>query len=203
VGASNPPAVTLSLIAPSDGATVGVRGIVVLGRVDPPTAVVLVAGRRVRVVHGVFSRPLQVQGRSRRIAVSARASGYIGTTIETTVAYSPALHAALGHAARSAGNSSRALNAAAAVVVRQGSQSSTSLDTPANQSDFMSGCAASGRTSAAGCECLYRQIVAQPELVPQLEALIQKVESTGAMPSADSIPASIRTAVLACAPELG
>jgi hypothetical protein len=204
--ASGPRAVTVSLVAPSQGATVGVRGIEVLGKVDPPTAIVFVDGRRARVVKGVFSRALRVRGKLRRIKVLASARGYIRTTVETTVFYSSAARPALASAAGSGGDSAQALSAAAAAdvpVVSAPASPATSLGTPASFTNFMNGCTSSGRASAAGCKCLYTQVVAHPALIAELKALIENVVSTGALPVAAAMPADIRTAVLSCAAELG
>jgi Glucodextranase, domain B len=82
-----PPTVDLSLVAPTDGATVNVRSVTVLGHVDPASAHVKVAGRPVAVQKGLFHFRLVLSPRVNRIGISATAPGYRAATMETTVRY--------------------------------------------------------------------------------------------------------------------
>src|SRR5579859_3728875 len=79
--------VSVSVIAPTDGATVSVRAIAVLGDVTPRDATVLVSGRRARVTGGVFRLALRLRRRTTHIRIIARASGYAGAATAITVRY--------------------------------------------------------------------------------------------------------------------
>ncbi len=90
-GASGAPAaheVTLSITAPTDGATVGVRQLEVAGTVTPGNAAVTIAGRPVPVRNGQFLMPMQLAGSSQTITVTGRARGYRPARTTTTVSYS-------------------------------------------------------------------------------------------------------------------
>jgi hypothetical protein len=85
-----PPAksISLSITAPTNGATVGVRQVQIAGNVTPGTAAVSVGGRAAKVTHGAFTLPVQLGGKSQTITVTARASGYEPATSTTTVNFS-------------------------------------------------------------------------------------------------------------------
>jgi hypothetical protein len=91
VGHSAPgkPQVSLSVLAPSDGATVGVRNIVVAGTVSPATATVMVGGQPATVVDGSYRRTLQMTEPTQTIAITGQANGYTDGSASTTVQYSP------------------------------------------------------------------------------------------------------------------
>jgi hypothetical protein len=91
-----PQAVSVTLTAPTDGATVSVRSIEVVGQVQPSTAKVNIAGRPVHLRGGMFDIPLVLKHRVTHITIKAHASGYKSSKIETTVRYDPAAPAALG-----------------------------------------------------------------------------------------------------------
>jgi glucodextranase-like protein len=82
---AGPPTVDVSLVAPTSGATVKVRTVVVLGRVNPADARVLVAGRRASVRHGVFRLRLRLPLAVNQIGILAFAKGYRPTSETTTV----------------------------------------------------------------------------------------------------------------------
>ena len=88
--------IVVSIVAPSNGASVGERDIVLAGTVTPSNAKVLVSGVRVRVVRGSFKRALALpRNRARRSMAVAHARGYRRrvTAKRTTVRYSPKLAA--------------------------------------------------------------------------------------------------------------
>jgi hypothetical protein len=106
-GASSPTGpqpVTLSLTAPTSGATVGVQVIDVAGSVVPAQATVSVAGERVRVRHGSFLRAIRLERRTTRIRVTGQSRGFTPTSVETVVHYSARTASAL-EAARKADTS--------------------------------------------------------------------------------------------------
>ena len=79
------PDVTLSLVAPTDGATVKVRTIVVLGHVSPGNARVLVAGRWARVRRGTFRVRMRLPLVVNHIGVLAAAQGFRPASLKATV----------------------------------------------------------------------------------------------------------------------
>lgn len=85
---AGPPATALSVLAPTDGATVGVHRIDVTGRVAPAGAVVRVSGRRAHVVNGVFRRTILLRRGMTDIPIAATAPGYVTSTIGVSVRYS-------------------------------------------------------------------------------------------------------------------
>jgi hypothetical protein len=70
-GGGGPRRVSVSLVAPTDGATVYVRSIVVLGHVTPAGARVLVGGRWATVRRGAFRMPMRLPLRINRIGILA------------------------------------------------------------------------------------------------------------------------------------
>ncbi len=106
--APSKPAVSLSILAPTSGATIGVRDIVVAGTVAPATATVRIGGQPVKVVHGTYNLPLHMSSPSETITVSGQASGYKAGSATTTVQYSAAIASAIAAADSTAGSSSSA-----------------------------------------------------------------------------------------------
>ncbi|MFZ0042821.1 MAG: hypothetical protein WAK93_16035 [Solirubrobacteraceae bacterium] len=88
-------AVSLSLVAPTSGATVGVREIEVVGNVTPAGAAVTVGGQPAKVSGGAFKQTLRLSLPSTTIQVSASAPGLTPATASTTVHYSSTLAVAL------------------------------------------------------------------------------------------------------------
>ncbi len=84
-GVVGPRRVSLSLVAPTDGATVHVRSIVVFGHVTPADARVLVGGRWAAVRRGAFRLPMRLPLRVDRIGILAVAGGYRPASLMTTV----------------------------------------------------------------------------------------------------------------------
>jgi hypothetical protein len=80
-------AVNLSVLAPSDGSTVSVRSLEVVGSVSPHNAVVSVSGRPATVQGGVFHVPLKLSEPITHITVAATASGYTSSSTGITVHY--------------------------------------------------------------------------------------------------------------------
>ena len=103
--APSQPPVSLSLIAPTDGATVGVRDIVVTGTVSPAGATVRVLGSSVTVHHGTFTRSLRLAQDTTSIPVTATAAGYLSARQQVTVHFSRPLAVALVAAHRSVSTS--------------------------------------------------------------------------------------------------
>jgi hypothetical protein len=108
-GGSHPaaPRVTVALVAPMTGATVGVSQIDVSGTVTPATATVHVGGVTTAVRGGSFSRPLTLSQVTTTIPVTASASGYAGDRIDVTVHYSPSLAGQLASARTAASDAAQ------------------------------------------------------------------------------------------------
>jgi hypothetical protein len=77
--------VHVSLTAPTDGATITTRKLLVFGTVDPPSAAVTVAGTRVRVANGVFRHWISLGWGARLIRLEATAPGYSPTAMRVAV----------------------------------------------------------------------------------------------------------------------
>jgi hypothetical protein len=84
-----PPPVQVSLLAPTDGATVIQSHITVLGTIVPATAVLRVSGRRILVRHGSFSTPMFLRKGITRIRIKASASGFVPSSRVISVRYTP------------------------------------------------------------------------------------------------------------------
>jgi hypothetical protein len=87
---AGPPAVEVTILAPTSGVTVNTRTIDVIGRVFPTNAKVSVAGSRVRVSGGSFQLPMNLAGDVARIGVRAWAHGYRPWGETLTVRYASA-----------------------------------------------------------------------------------------------------------------
>lgn len=86
---SAPARVQVSLTAPTDGATVAVSRIEVLGTISPPTAELSVLGRPVAVTRGTFKTPISLHKGLTRIKITARAKGLLGSSMVVSVRYVP------------------------------------------------------------------------------------------------------------------
>jgi hypothetical protein len=79
----------VSLVAPTDGATVIVSQITVLGTITPASAALRVSGRRVVVRHGSFTTPISLRKGITHISISASARGFVGSSTVISVRYTP------------------------------------------------------------------------------------------------------------------
>lgn len=86
-GSAARPHVRVVVTAPTDGSTVAVHAIEVIGRVSPRAASVRVGGRPAIVAGGRFRVPVVLAGRVTRIAIVARARGYETWATSITVHY--------------------------------------------------------------------------------------------------------------------
>jgi hypothetical protein len=89
-GASAPPVATVSLTAPTSGASVIVDTIHVIGTVHPRSASVTIAGRKEQPSSGGrFNQVLRLHPGLNQIALVAQARGYAEQKTEIAVTYSP------------------------------------------------------------------------------------------------------------------
>jgi hypothetical protein len=192
---AGPPQVTLSLTAPTSGATVGVRAVIVTGTVTPAHSVVRVAGKRVRVRRGSFVRPVYLNGGTTRIKIVARAHGYRAARIETTVHYSAGTAKVMVLARRAATSVRSAIPTASATV-----GSEPLLGSAAGRGEFMREC--TGRQAA--CACFYRHVVQTGAFSSRSRELaaVNQINQAEADGNAAELPPSIRTAAVACASQI-
>jgi hypothetical protein len=78
-------AVRLTLTAPTDGAHLVVRNVLVIGTVEPSDAAVRVGGRRVHVSDGVFRHPMTLRSGLNHIRLTASEAGYDPATMRIAV----------------------------------------------------------------------------------------------------------------------
>jgi hypothetical protein len=86
---SGSPTVQVSLIAPTDGATVIESRVYVTGSVQPTDSTVVIAGHASPNHRGHFGMWMPLRRGVSHIRVSARAPGYIATTTEVAVRSTP------------------------------------------------------------------------------------------------------------------
>ena len=84
-----PPPVRVSLTAPTDGARISSRQLVVLGTVDPPGAAVTIAGAPTRVTNSTFRHRVSLPWGVHAISVEATAPGYLPTVLRVVVNNEP------------------------------------------------------------------------------------------------------------------
>jgi Glucodextranase, domain B len=149
---TGPPQVTLSLTAPTSGATVGVRTIQVAGTVAPAQSAVRIAGRRVRVRHGSFIAAIHLGHATTRIRVTARAHGFVPATVQTVVRFSA--RTAKGMLVARRDNTGGGTIGGASWV-----DFTVPFASSAGRSDFMSSCEGGDGTEAPACTCLYNHFV--------------------------------------------
>jgi hypothetical protein len=200
-GASTgPPAVGLSITAPTSGAVVGVRTIEVAGSVAPAGSVVRVGGRRIGVRAGAFASSLRLRGRTTQIRITARAPGYQSASVETTIHYSASTADALvaSRQATSASPQAESQPSLAAVLVG----SARMQITPAITRQAVDACVAGGGSRVeCGCEMseytklgAFRTRASVLAFVTEFEQALQTHDYT-------RLPLATRQAALKCASE--
>ncbi|MHB1835799.1 MAG: hypothetical protein ACYCXW_12600 [Solirubrobacteraceae bacterium] len=90
--------VTISVLAPMSGATVGVRTVQIAGSVSPAGAAVRVDGQPATVHGNSFNRSVTLGPGTTAIPVTAGAKGWAQSSVTVTVHYSPGLALALSAA---------------------------------------------------------------------------------------------------------
>jgi hypothetical protein len=128
-----PPAksVSVSISAPTDGATVGVRRIEIAGTVDPADAQVVIGGRRAPVSRGAFTQSIWLGASSQTITVNAQATGYTPAVTRTTVLYSPEAASQIAAAQASATTVPTFVGRTSAIMAASFSLPSASAGSPA------------------------------------------------------------------------
>jgi Glucodextranase, domain B len=202
---AGPPQVTLSLTAPTSGATVGVRTVLVAGTVTPAHAVVRVEGKRVRLRHGSFEHPVNLNGRTTRIKIVARAHGYRPARVETTVHFSSGTARVMLLARRAATSvRSAGLSGSASAGLGATAGSDPLLGSAAGRAEFMSACAGSDSGRQGACACVYSHVVAGGDFSSRSRELATRAQINQAEAAGDAadLPASVRTAAVDCASQI-
>lgn len=207
---TGPRSVQVSLIAPSDGATVQVPLIFVYGTVQPANAVVLLDGKRIPVSHGTFRQPYRLSGKLTRIRLVARAHGYVHQRMDVRIAYKPRPRAGGGSAVASSG---RAVSGGAAASKPGGTYygpgsggytgggSGNGSYTPVEAS-FVGGCTNQGG-SVGGCQCVWRHLQAGGFAnVSAWRSLILSWRRSFRASGTITYPAVFRSAIFSCASAL-
>lgn len=190
-GAAGPPVVSVAMVAPSPGATVNVRSIEVLGKVEPQTAKVAVDGHRVRVAAGVFSQPMVLHHRLTKIRIQASAKGFASSSAVVSVAYA---RAAAPTTVGPTGGATAGVPAVPAVPV---SPQST-LEQEASSS-----CAASGGNVGL-CTCVFSQLSAAGfNTEAHWEALIENWRQSLLANGSITYPPVVLNAIKTCAASAG
>jgi hypothetical protein len=182
----------MSLIAPSDGATVQVPLIFVYGTVQPANAIVLVDGKRIPVLHGTFKQPYRLSRRLTRISLVAQAHGYVRQQMELHVGYQPRRHAVTPLSPPEGSNPG-----ASYFGPGSGGGSYTGLE-----AGFVAACANS-TGSVSFCQCAWRHIAKagygnEASLTSLAMNLRRSFLATGTI----TYPRAFRDAIFACASAL-
>jgi hypothetical protein len=192
--------VTLSLTAPTSGATVGVRTIKVAGTVAPAHAAVRIAGRRVRVHHGVFTAAIHLRRSMTRIRVTARARGFISASVQTVVHFSARTAQGMLIAERQSTGSGPTVGGDGTGWI--------SLNLPfgsaAGRRHFMANCESGDATATKACTCLYTHFVASGAFSTRakLSAFYRQTITAVADQNGTEVPYALRSGFVACAPQI-
>jgi hypothetical protein len=150
--ASTPRKVQVSLSAPTDGATVAVSRIEVLGTVAPENSAVRVGGKRVPVAHGAFKAPISLRRGLTRIRIEARANGLGDSSTIISVRYSPPQRSA----AASTGAPATGVSSPQPQSTDPGAgDRSLSGLTPTARAEAISRCTATSGGNTSACTCLF------------------------------------------------
>ena len=196
-GATGPPTVGLSILAPTDGSTVGVRALQLVGHVTPANAVVVVGHQAVQVRKGTFRQPLVLLGRLTHISVSATASGFRGASTVIAVRYAPKMfhHPAAARPHRAPARSA----APARVAKRQQSAVSRAAD-----AEFMSSCQNSSGGMASYCGCMWNRLrSAGLDTEAKWEALVMQWRRTFLTKGVIVYPPAMKSAIVGCLSHAG
>lgn len=189
-GASGPPTIGLSILAPTSGSTVGVRALQLVGHVTPASAMVTVGHRTVRVRKGVFKQPLILLAPLTHISISARAAGFRGASTVIAVRYSPKL---FRH--RPAGRPHRVSGPSKASIARGVQSAENQLTGP----DFVDGCTHWNPALMPYCTCVWSRIKAAGlDTAAQWRALAAQWRRTFLSQGVIAYPPAMRNAALSC-----
>ena len=87
-GSGTTPSVSLAILSPMDGATVGAHRVTITGTVTPINAAVYIGGQPISVVNGSYQIPVTLSKNTEKITLTGVAKGYLNATASTTVQYS-------------------------------------------------------------------------------------------------------------------
>jgi hypothetical protein len=180
-GTQSPPAVQLALTAPTEGAEVAVRNIKVFGTVDPASATVLVAGKHVRVEHGVFAQWTALRKGLSHIKIMARAPGYLPANLSVAVTSSPGARPSRASSGASTGE--RTEGTATTSIGNPTPPPAGSEYEPRVRTTFVRACelaAGEGSSAEAACNCALSHVeaVASQSTLQATELAIDRGEAT-------------------------
>jgi hypothetical protein len=194
--ASAPGQVQVSLTAPTDGSTVIVRRIEVLGTIAPKDALLRVSGKRVRVIHGAFEKSVSLRKGMTHITVDATAKGFASSSTVVSVRYVPRRRprspGGLG-----AGPSSQPPTA---MPPSSGGQAGGVL--PAFEADAVASCSNAANVSV--CTCVFEHMFrAGFDTQAKWQAVVEDWRHSFRATGAITYPPVMKNAILACAAGTG
>lgn len=189
----------MSLTAPTDGATVSVSRIEVLGTIAPQNAILLVSGKRVRVRHGAFETPMSLHRGLTHIKIDARASGYEGSSTVISVRYappSPAQGSSPGTTGGAAGGPS--MQPPASVAPSGGRQGGGDIS-PEARAQAISSCSNGSGGRIIFCTCVFDRLArAGFNTVAQWQALVASWRRSFLRNGVISYPPVMKNAIIGC-----
>jgi hypothetical protein len=195
---ATPPPVQVSLLAPTDGATVIQSRITVLGTIVPGTAALRVSGKRVLVRHGSFSTPMFLRKGITRIRIRASARGFVPSSRVISVRYTPRKAPPLRAGGATAGGGSIAGSgsiASSESLVSGGSGSSL-------KADMISSCSTQG--DAAYCECIIDRLWnAGYSTLAKWQAVVVNWRQTFQASGTITYPPVMKQAIVTCLSQSG
>jgi hypothetical protein len=191
--------VQVALTAPTDGATVTVSQIRVVGSLTPSSAVLLVSGRRVRVVRGAFDHAIVLRKGLTHIRIQATAKGFSPLSRVISVRYAPLTT----HQGSTGGGFSGPVGTGSSALQQtipfQGSGQATGGPSPDARTEFMEGCSASARGNISLCACLFDRLQAGGfNTLAKWQALIRGWRREFLANGTLNFPPAIRNAIVGC-----
>jgi len=191
------PKVEVSLSAPTDGATVIVSRIEVLGTVAPDNAVLRVSGRHVRVRHGAFDTGISLRRGLTHIRIEARAAGFLSSSTVISVRYAPRRSTPAGSLGGAAAPSP------ASVPSRGGGQGGGDIP-PAARAEAISRCSDGNGGGTALCTCVFDRLdKAGFNTMAQWQALVEQWRQSLLSSGVIRYPRVMKGAIIACARQFG
>jgi Glucodextranase, domain B len=189
---SAPPRVTVTLTAPTDGATVEVSKIEVLGTITPASAVVRVSGKPVRVKRGAFEEPLVLRKGVTHIRIDASAKGFSNASMVVSVRYTPrASEPAAGPSSQAPSSTSDG-----------GGQAAGDLS-PAQKAEAVNSCANSSGGNTTLCLCIFDRLAkAGFNTQAQWETLAKNWRRSFLATGVITYPPVIKNAIVGCVKQL-
>jgi hypothetical protein len=189
-----PPQVQVSLLAPTDGATVIQSRITVLGKIVPATADLRVAGKRVLVRHGSFSTPISLRKGLTHIRIKASAKGFVDSSSLISVRYKPRRVPRQG-----AGGSIAASGSVGSI----GSIATTQTGSQIKE-EMIAGCSSDANVGSGYCTCFVdRMWNAGYDTLAKWQAVVVNWRRTFAANGTIRYPPVMKQAIQSCVSQAG